>query len=82
VDGVTQPAQRETIAEEWFDYLHAVVPKGASPVQVEQTRWAFYAGAQVMLSLCARLAERDAPGEELEKLQQELRAMIDQVGGR
>lgn len=35
----------------WRTYVERVVPKGAPPVQIQESRRAFYAGAQGLLSL-------------------------------
>jgi hypothetical protein len=40
-----------SVGEEWADYLKGIVPSGASAVQVEECKRAFYAGAYVMFGL-------------------------------
>ncbi len=44
---------RDTIREGWTSYLAEVVPKGATPVQVEECRRAFYGGAAAMFRIVA-----------------------------
>lgn len=58
------------IAAAWEGYRKMVVPKTASPTQVEGTHQAFFAGAACIFSmLMSRLSdEEDATPEDLEML--------------
>ncbi len=49
------------IESAWHDYKSKVVPMGASPVQVAETRKAFYAGAA---SLLKSMLTALGPGKE------------------
>ena len=49
------------IAKEWASYREAVMSPDAPPIQVQENRRAFYAGAQAYLSLVMRLMD---PGSE------------------
>lgn len=42
---------KNTIAEQWAAFEAAVVPKSAPPVQRQEMRRAFYAGAEAMLRM-------------------------------
>lgn len=46
----------KTVKESWDGYLHNVVPKTAGPVQIMESRSAFYAGALVVLGLSLEAA--------------------------
>lgn len=48
-----------TIAEEWAGQEQILVPLGAHQAQQEQTKLAFYAGAQSMLRLLLRTGDDD-----------------------
>ena len=43
--------EMSTIQQEWEDFKAAVMPKDAPPIQRQEMRRAFYAGARTMLSL-------------------------------
>ena len=65
----------ETIAEAWDKYREKVVPENCSLIQKMETRRAFYAGAQSMLTIVKAIGS-DAISEDhgiaiLEALQQE-----------
>ena len=49
------------IADEWQSYRDNVLPKDAMPIQVSETRRAFYAG---FCSLFSVLLKKVEPGEE------------------
>lgn len=48
------------IEAEWVDYAIRVIPVDAPPVQVTETRRAFYAGAMAFLSIVMNQAEAGA----------------------
>jgi hypothetical protein len=60
------------IAAEWATYAEHILPKNAPPIQVQETRRAFYAGAGAILHHILRLAD---PGEE--PTETDLRMMDD-----
>lgn len=75
----------ETVAESWQTYRAAVVPQGASPAQVEETRRAFYAGSYFMLMNVAYNIGDDTTSEEegiehLEQLKAECETFAKSVG--
>lgn len=39
----------KTLEEECFDYLAGCIPKGASPEQIQGTKFAFHAGVWMLL---------------------------------
>jgi hypothetical protein len=41
--------KRQLMAEQWDQFARAVLPPGTSPVQRQEMRRAFYAGAQAIL---------------------------------
>lgn len=48
-----------TLLAEWRDYRRAVVPAGASDVQADETRRAFYAGAHAAIYLLMSMSDDD-----------------------
>lgn len=50
------------IAKAWASYRERVLPKNAGPVQVEETRRGFYAGAAAVFG---SVVEQLSPGEEI-----------------
>jgi hypothetical protein len=74
------------IADLWQSYLDDVMPKTAGPVQIQETRRAFYAGAGAVLANIVSnltegpeaededLANMDAIAEELEAFKNDIRA--------
>jgi len=48
-----------TIAEQWVAFEVLVMPKDAPPVQRQEMRRAFYAGAEAMLRLQYAAGDRD-----------------------
>lgn len=77
----------KTVRSEWDDFAKAVLPPDCFPVQRQEMRRAFYAGARSMLSLMSQMAD-ESPDEEsgvkmVETLNQELRRFNEDVkGGR
>lgn len=76
----------QTIKEQWESYL-AILPKNAHPIQVQETRRAFYGGClamQALYNLCSGDdVTEDAGVELLKAFQQELDAFaIDVKEGR
>ena len=53
--------QGKIIEAGWLSYLHLVVPRNASAVQVEETRRSFFAGAQHLFGSIMTMLE---PGME------------------
>lgn len=54
---------KPSIATQWTKYRAAVVPAGASPLQVQESRRAFYAGAQAVLLLQVQISVADVPDD-------------------
>ena len=72
------------LQKQWESFEKAVMPKGASLVQQQEMRRAFYAGASAMFGLVTDLGDDDADeGEEckiLDGLQNECIEFMSQVG--
>jgi hypothetical protein len=49
--------KHKTIRDGWIGYLERVIPSGASPVQVQETRRSFYAGAAHVMNLLAAVGD-------------------------
>lgn len=71
-----------TIRDEWDSYLSDVVPKDADPIQVQETRRAFYAGARAMqgLLMVATTYSDDAAEQLMQAFENELAAFGKSVG--
>ena len=52
-----------TIAEQWADFERLVLPRTAGAVQRQETRRAFYAGAQAALTVSVEIADADLSDE-------------------
>lgn len=75
------------IAKAWEEYRTGVLPKNAPPIQVMETRRAFYAGAQCFFAATLEFSDQDTPDERgvdaLEAMNQELQGFArDVVEGR
>ena len=46
--------RQNRIQEEWLSYRERVLPKNATPVQIQECRRAFYAGARAFFHCCIR----------------------------
>ena len=73
------------IEKAWRSYLHQVVPRGAPPVQVRETKRAFFAGASAyaftVMSLVSKGAGVTAADESMMKdIMQELEDFTESVG--
>lgn len=76
-----------TVLTKWESFAAAVLPKDVHPVQVQEMRRSFYAGARAMLSLVQQVSpdevSEDAGVVMLELLTMELDAFNEAVkGGR
>ena len=68
-----------TIADMWATYQGAVLPDDAPPIQVQETRRAFYAGAHILLCDLPGMTEdvsEDAGVARLEALHRECQAFF------
>lgn len=76
------------VAEAWNSYERDVIPSGAPPVQRQETRRAFYAGARILLANLSASLDPDAEPTardlvRLESIHQELeRFLRDMQAGR
>ena len=73
----------EPIATAWVSYMDEVIPHNAPPVQIQECKRAFYAGAQALLTLVTDLGEdnvsEDAGVLLLEAMHVEMRAFLKDV---
>jgi len=75
----------ETVAESWATYQTHVLPREASPVQIEETRRAFYAGVYFcLMNLAYNIGDASTDEEqgivELEKLKAECEVFAANAG--
>ena len=74
-----------TIKESWESYKELVIPKTAGPVQIAETRQAFYAGAHVVFGITTMIGEPFVPEElglaQLDALKAELDAYQKEIMG-
>ena len=72
-----------TIQEQWNSFKLLVVPKDAPPIQRQEMRMAFYAGAEAMMRIQWAVGDEaiseDAGVAILEGCQDELRRFAEQV---
>lgn len=78
---------QRTVAAQWATYRERVLPPDAGPVQVRETQWAFYAGAECFLVLLMNVLDpgTDATEEDLalmDRLHEELLAFARSVEGQ
>jgi hypothetical protein len=70
----------QSVEQQWEEFWQAVAPKDASPIQQQEMRRAFYAGAWAMLMGCAGIGDdsvsEDAGVEQLEAWKQEMEAFL------
>lgn len=76
--------KRLLMAEQWDQFARAVLPQNAPPVQRQEVRRAFYAGAQaIMLKVIATLASDAEPTagdlQIMEDLERELSDFAESV---
>jgi hypothetical protein len=68
----TTTPKRLLMAEQWDQFARAVLPRDASPIQKQEMRRAFYAGAQgILFRVIASFAPESEPTED------DLRIMSD-----
>lgn len=48
---------KQTVDEQWQDFLEVVIPNDAPPIQRQEMKRAFYAGATAMLDLVCVVSE-------------------------
>lgn len=76
-----------SIEHGWKSYRRAVIPKGASRVQVSECRQAFFSGALILFQgIMGSLDEGDEPTEDemarLDRIDEELSRFGQQVDAR
>lgn len=52
------------IAATWLTYLDKVVPNGAPPIQIQESKRAFFGGVTALLGIMQTIGERDDIDEE------------------
>ena len=71
------------IARQWQQFERSSIPKTAPPIQRQEMRRAFYAGAAALLHLAKGLGDdeltEDAGAAALEAMQQEIMEFFDRV---
>ena len=77
--------QGKLIEAGWVTYLHKVMPKGAGSVQIEETRRAFFAGAQHLFGSIMSMLEPGAEPTEndlkrMDHIDAELKAFVETLG--
>jgi hypothetical protein len=77
--------QGRIIEANWVGYRAMVVPRGAGPVQVEECRRAFFAGAQALFASIMTILDpgaepTDADLKRMDAINDELRAFAASVG--
>lgn len=70
--------------EQWETYQSAVIPPEAPPVQLKESRRAFYAGAQALLGVVLNMLSPglDVADEDVAKMTEldlELREFVEQI---
>jgi len=68
--------QPQLLMDAWRDFRAAVVPRNASPLQVEVVRQAFFGGALVLLKIVERLHFDDVTPAEREAV---MRGVADEA---
>ncbi len=79
--------QGKIIEAGWVSYLHNVMPKSAGAVQIEETKFAFFAGAQHLFGSIMTILEPGAEPTEkdmqrMDHINNELRAFAAQLSAR
>lgn len=75
------------IAEAFVSYMDDVIPKGAPPIQIQESKRAFFAGAKMVIEFVIAISDdsvtEDAGVEMLESLHRECEAFKkDVLAGR
>jgi len=73
---------KHPLLDEWCIYRDAIIPSQAPPVQVEECRRAFYAGAVAMFDQILRATEpedEDVCDARLEALRHEARSIVNDL---
>lgn len=71
------------LAHSWQGYEQQVIPKNAPPVQFQETKRAFYAGAWALLGIMKRIGDdmsEEQGADALDKLEQEIQDFINKIG--
>lgn len=73
--------QPNHIAVAWLMYMDSVVPKDAPPIQIQECKRAFFAGAWAAFQTSVSLPDdEDAAGRRLQWIQDELVEFKNRVG--
>lgn len=73
------------ITDGWVSYVHSIIPRDATETQIQETRRAFYAGAQHYHGVLATLDADAKPGERdriLQDIERELQGYLKVLGTR
>lgn len=89
VDEVTKKLAEDgkLIEAGWVGYTMLVIPQSASPAQIEETRLAFFAGAQHLFGSLTTMMEPDAEPTEkdmarMHNIDRELKAFLEEFKNR
>ena len=55
----------KTVKKRWQEFEAAVMPKGASPLQVQEMRRSFYAGFYSALHSCLEMADESGENDDV-----------------
>lgn len=85
-EGAIPLRERRSLADEWRDFERRILPQGAGPIQLLETRRAFYAGAQTMFNLITDGLDADSGPTDLdvayvESLFQEMQQFARDIQG-
>lgn len=70
----------KTIADNWRSYHRRVLPPDAGPIQVRETRRAFYAGAAMMFGMVSKVGDDDRSEAESMEVMDRIWAEIQGIG--
>lgn len=71
------------LTDGWISYVHRILPRGSTQIQVQETRRAFYAGMQHYHGVLATLDADATPAERtriLAEIERELQTFVKFVG--
>lgn len=74
---------KNTLTHEWEQYAERVIPDDAGPVQINETKLAFYAGALIVQTMTVKIVEdiddEDAATQRVTNLYEECMNEIEKI---